>query len=393
MVNLTPHVTPGTLATPQMAIANQRALFPQVYALLQQAVADHVFPGCTFGVLAQGIDGLEIIALDAVGRQRYEEDTPLILPDTVYDLASVTKVVATTAMAMLLHERGAYDLDLPLHSILPEFGSDGQRGRVTLRHLLAHASGVPGYARLFESHSTAEGLMLACLTLPLEHAPGEYSEYSDIGFILLGKALEGIAGESIDTFCQREIFSRCNMHHSFFRPQAILKLQIPPTEDDTTFRHRVIQGEVQDENCYVLGGVSGHAGLFGNALDVLRFAATVLHTSGTSEERALFQPQTVKLFAERQELPPGSSRALGWDTPSSSHGGPSSSGTMFTSQSIGHLGYAGTSLWIDLASQVAIVLLTNRTWPSRENQKIRKVRPLFHDAVRNALKVERTNVR
>jgi CubicO group peptidase (beta-lactamase class C family) len=165
------------------------------------------------------------------------------------------------------------------------------------------------------------------------------------------------------------------MTSTCFRPPADWRPFIPPTEEDTTFRHRVIQGEVQDENCFILGGVGGHAGLFSNALDPLLYAECLL---GTSQR---FSTATVQLFTARAELPPGSSRALGWDTPSQ----PSSSGRFFSSHSAGHLGYAGTSLWIDFDRRVAVVLLTNRTWPHRNSQAIRTVRPAFHDAVMESL--------
>jgi CubicO group peptidase (beta-lactamase class C family) len=263
---------------------------------------------------------------------------------------------------------------------------DLDRARVTLRHLLAHASGLPGYARLFETERTPEALLHACLSMPLQHPPGVHSEYSDLGFILLGKALETISGESIDTFCRREVFTICGMDNTCFLPDASLRPHIPPTEKDMTFRHRVIQGEVQDENCFVLGGVSGHAGLFGNALDVLRFAAALLDSADGAHKNSLFQRETVSLFSARVALPPGSSRALGWDTPSaSSYSETSSSGTLFSAHSIGHLGYAGTSLWIDLDARIAITLLSNRTWPDRQNQAIRTLRPRFHDMICTAL--------
>ena len=318
----------------------------------------------------------------AVGRQTYAVDSPLIVPGTVYDLASLTKVVATTAMAMLLHQRGLLELDAPIVRWLPAFlQGKPERAAVTIRHLLAHSSGLAGYARLFESCATPEALWQACLAMPLEAAPGTRAEYSDIGFILLGGILERIAGEPIDLFCQREVFLPLGMKTAGFNPSAKLRNEIPPTEDDLVFRHRIIQGEVQDENCWVLGGVSGHAGLFGNAGDILAFAVAMLPAG----EGGLFTAETIETFSRRSELPAGSSRALGWDTPSF----PSSSGTMFSARSIGHLGYAGTSIWIDrgtdLVEPCAIVLLTNRTWPTRENQKIRQIRPAFHDAVRQCL--------
>jgi len=150
--------------------------------------------------------------------------------------------------------------------------------------------------------------------------------------------------------------------------------------DDTTFRRRAIQGEVHDENCYVLGGVSGHAGVFSSAIDVLGFASSILAGGRTSDGHQLFKPEIIQIFSQRQNTP-GSSRALGWDTPS----GESSSGHRFSRNSIGHLGYTGTSLWIDLEQQLAVVLLTNRTWPDRSTQAIRSVRPAFHDAIIDGL--------
>ncbi len=361
--------------------------FAPVYSLLQQAVADGVFPGCAFGVTDE--HGTRFCG--AVGRQTYAVSSPAIHPDTIYDLASLTKVIAATAMAMLLYQRKLLELDRPIVRWLPEF-LQGRRERagVTIRHLLAHSSGLAGYARLFESCCTPEALWEACLAMPLEAEPGTRAEYSDIGFILLGRVLEKIAGEPIKVFCEREIFRPLGMKAIGFNPAAAKRRAIPPSEDDLVFRHRVIQGEVQDENCFVLGGVSGHAGLFGNVDDILRFAASMQF----ADQHRLFHHDTVELFSRRSNVPPGSSRALGWDTPSS----PSSSGTMFSDRSIGHLGYAGTSLWIDRGTDrgingsteqvrpCAVVLLSNRTWPARENQKIKQLRPAFHDAVRQCLR-------
>ncbi len=318
------------------------------------------------------------MALDGVGGFTYDQPTTPVMASTVYDLASVTKVIATTSMAMLLHQDGALSLDQPLAQSLPGFAqgepAGSPRREVTLRMLLAHASGLPGYVRFFEEPGGREELLTACLKLGLVTSPGSHAEYSDPGFILLGRALEIIAGEDLESFCSREVFAPLAMTSTCFRPLADWRSLIPPTEDDTTFRHRVIQGEVQDENCFILGGVGGHAGLFSNALDPLLYAECLF-----SGQR--FTPASVQLFTARAELPPGSSRALGWDTPSP----PSSSGRFFSRHSAGHLGYAGTSLWIDFERHVAVVLLTNRTWPHRNSRAIRAVRPVFHDAVMESL--------
>jgi CubicO group peptidase (beta-lactamase class C family) len=290
---------------------------------------------------------------------------------------------------MLLYQNGQVSLEERLAQILPAFAqgeaTGGARHQVTLRMLLAHASGLPGYVRLFAGAGGREQLLDACTRLPLEAAPGSRAEYSDPGFILLGRALEVIAGEKLEVFCAREVFTPLGMTSTCFRPPAGWRSAIPPTEEDSTFRHRIIQGEVQDENCFVLGGVGGHAGLFSNALDPLLYAQCLLGHHGspgrTPQGKQLFTAETIQLFTTRAALPPASSQALGWDTPSQ----PSSSGRFFSPHTAGHLGYAGTSLWIDFERCVAIVLLTNRTWPNRQSQAIRMIRPAFHDAVMEAL--------
>ena len=308
---------------------------------------------------------------------------------TLFDLASVTKAVATTTMAMILYERGLIELDVPVSGAVPEFltGNDPRRGEVTFRMLLAHSSGLPAYEKLFLKVPGRDELLKAAFSMPLKADPGTRAEYSDIGFIILGVALERIAGEPLDTFCRREIFGPLAMSNTTFNPPRELRARIPPTADEregdvsrakprSTFRKRIIQGEVQDENAFVLGGVAGHAGLFSTAEDLARFAHTML--SGGSP---IVRPETIALFTRREGIPVGTSRALGWDTPSV----PSQSGTHFGPHSYGHLGYTGTSLWIDTDRQLSITLLTNRTWPDCSNPAIKQVRSRVHDAVIEAV--------
>jgi serine-type D-Ala-D-Ala carboxypeptidase len=359
-----------------------RQRFAAAHAVIEQAVRDRAFPGAAYGILING----EVVALDAAGQFTYDTSSPRVMPSTVFDLASLTKVMVTTAIAMALFDRGILSLDARLGEILPGFvigmipGSGKER--VTLRSLLAHSSGLPGYARLFEQHHSPEAMLRAALRLPLDVPPDTRAEYSDIGFILLGKALEVLSGDLLSRFFDREIASPLALETARFCPPADWRQQIPPTEHDTAFRHRIIQGEVQDENCFALGCAAGHAGLFADVPDVLRFAACILNEGRTLSGKQLFQPQTVKLFATRQTAPTGTTRALGWDTPSN----PSSSGNFFSPESIGHLGYTGTSLWIDPQRDLAVVLLTNRTWPDRSSDAIRAVRPAFHDAIAAGMK-------
>ena len=370
------HETTPPIARP----ADPQNRFDAVYRILDDAIAARAFPGCAFGVLAGG----SIVLQDALGRFTYEENAPIVAADTVFDVASITKVAATTAAAMLLHQRGMVNLETPLGTLLPSFLASREAGDpvrlVTLRHLLAHNSGLPGHVDFFRTATTAPALFEALLKLPLETAPGVRAEYSDPGFMLLGKALEVCLGEPLAPWIQREVFAPLGMTATGFCPAIASRRSIPPTEEDTWFRHRRIQGEVQDENAWILGGAAGHAGLFSNVPDLLRFAGEVVTAAGQVGGSRLFGAATIERFAQRQG-PEGSSWALGWDTPS----GDSTSGHFFSPHTIGHLGFSGCSLWIDLEGDVAVVLLTNRTWTDRKCQLIREVRPAFHDAVRSSL--------
>ncbi len=253
--------------------------------MLEEAIVARAFPGCAFGVLAGG----DVVLKDALGRFTFEADSQAVTAETRFDVASLTKVVATTAAAMLLVQRGQIDLQTPLCEILPEFlagrAPDDRARFVTLRHLLAHNSGLPGYAELFRTATTPESLIHACLKLPLEAEPGTRAEYSDPGFILLGKALETQMHEPLDSWLRREVFSPLKMDSTGYCPAPSERDLIPPTEMDTWFRHRLIQGEVQDENASVLRGVSGHAGLFSTIADLMRYAGEILAAAGNGMSR------------------------------------------------------------------------------------------------------------
>jgi serine-type D-Ala-D-Ala carboxypeptidase len=344
-----------------------------------RALDQFACPGAALAIAHRG----KLIALKGMGRFTYEIGSTRVTTDAIYDLASITKVVATTAACMVLYERGTFKLSQPLYEILPEFAGHGAgpqvadaRKQVTLHMLLAHSSGLPAYVKLFQTAHNKQELLRQAFETPLTAAPGTRAEYSDIGFILLGEALERLAGEPLDRFCQREIFFPLGLSRMTFCPPAEWKPLIPPTENDQTFRHRIIQGEVNDENAFVMGGVAGHAGCFSTALDVSIFAQCMLQ-GGTP----ILRPETIAIFTRREDFPSGTSRALGWDTLSQ----PSQSGKYFSPRSYGHLGYTGTSLWIDPDRQLSVTLLTNRTWPDRGSQLIKQLRPTFHDAILEAL--------
>lgn len=351
--------------------------FAKAVAVLETAADERVFPGAAFGVLHGGK-----AELGQVGRLTYAADSPAVSAETIYDIASLTKVMATTALAMRLWQRNELDLEMRVAELRPQFGeTDAERQKITLRMLLAHTSGLPAYRALYElrevqeaasAEDSARAVVDACMATPLENAPGAVANYSDIGFILLGQALKVLTGVSkFDELCAAEIFSPLSLAFTCFKPAAELRERIAPT-CDWRWRRRVLQGEVQDENCAAMGGVASHAGVFATCTDVLAFAAEVL------QPEVLFEQRTIELFSERAL----GSRALGWDTPSQ----PSQSGRYFSARSVGHLGYTGTSLWIDLKREIAIVLLTNRVYTGPEAAPadangIKRVRPAFHDAV------------
>jgi serine-type D-Ala-D-Ala carboxypeptidase len=358
---------------PSAAYQQQDAVFASAFGLLRQAIADHVFPAASVAITCRG----SLVGLKAFGRFTYEPDSAETTTGTIFDLASLTKVVATTGMAMILYQRGLLDLDFPVVAVVGEFaGEDPRRDGVTLRMLLAHSSGLPAYEKLFLRSKTRDELLAAAFATPLAADPGAKAQYSDIGFIILGVALERIADESLDHFCGHEIFGPLAMTHTAFNPPLAWRAFIPPTADDRSFRHRIIQGEVQDENASVMGGVAAHAGVFASGEDLAIFAHAML-AGGVP----IVRPETLALFTRRESSRAGTSRALGWDTPSS----PSQSGKYFSADSFGHLGYTGTSLWIDPERQLSVTLLTNRTWPDCSNQAIKQLRPRFHDAVMESL--------
>jgi serine-type D-Ala-D-Ala carboxypeptidase len=380
----------GSIPILLQAVIGQDEIFSSAFSTLREAIAQQAFPAASIAVTRAG----KLVALKSFGHLVYQEEVEgaPVLPAfgrdgitvaTLFDLASLSKVVATTAMAMILYERGRLELDAPVIGTVPEFFADAcgepdsRRRDVTFRMLLAHCSGLPAYERLFLKAHSREQLLRAAFTTSLSADPGTRAEYSDIGFIVLGAALERLAEESLETFCQREIFGPLAMTQTSFNPPSDIRPRIPPTADESQgFRKRIIQGEVQDENAYILGGVAGHAGLFSTAQDIAIFAQAMLNGGSP-----ILHPETVSLFTRRESSPRGTSRALGWDTPST----PSQSGKYFAANSYGHLGYTGTSLWIDPDRQLSITLLTNRTWPNCSAQAIRQIRPKFHDAIVGAL--------
>lgn len=355
--------------TSSARLADQATRFRKSFETIERAIAGRTFPGAALAVTLNH----EPLALAGFGQFTYNAASPKVAADTIFDIASVSKVVATTTMGMLLYERGFLDLDSPVASVLPELNNnpDPRFSQITFRMLLTHCSGFPAHVKIYEKAAGEEVFLAAC-KLPLEAAPGTRANYSDMGFILLGKALERLADEALASFCHREIFGPLGMTRTMFTPPPALRASIPPTRDASKPGGKPVQGEVDDENAAAMGGIAGHAGLFSTAGDLAVFAECLLRGG-----EPILRRETVALFTTRQNLPAGSSWALGWDTPSA----PSQSGKYLSPSAYGHLGFTGTSLWIDSERQLSITFLTNRTWPDSRSQEIKKVRPSLHNAI------------
>jgi beta-glucosidase-like glycosyl hydrolase/CubicO group peptidase (beta-lactamase class C family) len=374
--------SPAPKATPNLRL---RAGFPEeakmnpakldsVRWLMQKATRDSVFPGAVLLVARHGL----IVLDEAFGKMGYGEFARPMPLNAIFDLASVTKSVATTTACMLLYERGRLDLEAPVQKYLPEFLGTGKE-QATIRHLLTHSAGLTAYRRYFLELQTPGEIIKAILTAPLENPPGAKTVYSDLGIILLGKIVEKLSGQTLEAFCREQIFAPLKMSATGYNPPAQFLSRIPPTEFDS-WRGRLVHGQVHDENAFALGGVSGHAGLFSTARDLAIFLNMLLN-GGASEGGRLLKPETIALFTARQNVVAGSSRALGWDTAD----GKNSAGHLMRARAFGHTGFTGTSVWVDPEKNMFVILLSNRVHPTRDNQKLLAFRAQLHDAVMKAV--------
>jgi CubicO group peptidase (beta-lactamase class C family) len=351
--------------------------FSRAIDVLRSGVAARVFPGASVEVGTAA----SVAWREQIGSLAYEPDALRVSADTVFDLASLTKVVVTATAAMRLVEHGVLALDAPVSEYEPRCRA-GHLSAVTVRDLLEHASGLPAWAPLFRSQEDRQSMLSAVMTAPLEYAPRSQSIYSDLGFILLGHLLETIAGRTLDVqleeMAARWMAAGAAVLPLVFNPPASWRPRIAPTRFNE-WRDRLLVGEVDDDNAWAMRGVAGHSGLFGTAAAVGVFARGILRVlSGDREaERRFATRKTVGLFLARSTVP-GSSRALGWDRMRTT----SSCGSKMSAAAFGHTGFTGTSLWIDPEQDLYVALLTNRVHPEAgPNEPMQDVRRAFHDAL------------
>jgi serine-type D-Ala-D-Ala carboxypeptidase len=356
----------GALLDARRGVSGATMIFERAQAVLDEAHRSRVFPAATAEVgTAHGV-----LWSTAVGRLTFDEAAAPTTPDTVFDLASLTKVLSTATLAALLVDQGSITLDEPLGDFFPEWIEE-RRAAVTIRDLLEHCSGLPGHRRYFESLTGRPAYETAICREPLVYVPRMESVYSDPGFMLLGFLLETAAG-ALDAQFEAWRSASVGAAEIAFGARTEWQTRVAPTEQDP-WRGRLLVAEVHDENTAALGGVAGHAGLFGTAAAVGACARWWLRAL---DGHASLSADVARTFARRSSVP-GSSRALGWDTMLPT----SSCGAHLSPDSIGHTGFTGTSLWIDRLRDLYVVLLTNRVHPTRANEGIQDVRRAFHDAV------------
>ncbi|HEU4628734.1 MAG TPA: serine hydrolase [Gemmatimonadaceae bacterium] len=338
------------------------------------AIARRTAPAVAIAVGRYG----RLVHLKGYGHIDWAPGMPAVDARTMFDLASLTKVVATTTAAMMLEEAGLLDVDSTVAHYLPEFAAyDTLKARITLRMLLTHTGGLEAYAPLYEHYRGRAQYLEQIARRPLKSVPGTEMVYSDWDMIVLQQVLERITGEPLDVFCERRIFAPLGMHDTHFLPDPSLRPRIAATAVDTV-RGGLLWGVVHDGNAWAMGGVSGHAGLFSSAADLAVFAQFLLNGGEYGGVR-LLHPATIARWTARQDE--SSSRALGWDTPSP----PSSSGRHFSARSFGHTGFTGTSLWVDPERGLFVIVLTNRVNSEGSTTTHAALRRDVADAVQEAV--------
>ena len=351
--------------------AARAALHDTLQAILTQGVIDSAFPGA-IAVIGNHDGPLVTVA---AGHLDWAP-SPVPTDRTLWDLASLTKVVGMTSAMMQLVEQGKVDLDAPVQRYLPEW-KGANKEKVTVRDLITHRSGLPAFKTYYKLNLSPDSTLALFMNTPLDTLPGVRMVYSDIGAILLGKIVERVSGETLDRYLAEHVFRPLGMLDTQYRPDSSLLSRIAPTERDP-WRGRLVHGEVHDENAYALGGVSGHAGLFSTAHDLSRLAQAYLN-GGVLDGARLAKASTIRQFTTVEDSS-FSSRALGWDTPSDR----SSAGHFITRPAFGHTGFTGTSLWIAPQYDLYVLLLTNRVNPTRERSGIGRVRVQVADAAMKA---------
>ncbi|MCK6603470.1 MAG: serine hydrolase [Ignavibacteriaceae bacterium] len=373
--NSTVHAGFGLYLPADSVLPQREFNFSRVDELVNKSVKDSVFPGGSLVVFY----GDEAVYKKSYGRLVYADESPAVTQNTIYDLASLTKVIATTTASMILFDRGKLDIEKSVAEYLLELkGTDKEI--ITVRNLLTHESGFPAFKRFYQDFKTADEVIKDIYLTKLAYKPGSKTVYSDLGVILLGKIIERISGKTLDAFVTDEVFKPLGMSRTFYNPASDYLPDIAPTEQDNYWRMRLVRGTVHDEAAAMLNGVAGHAGLFSDAADLSKFMK-FLADGGKYDGKQIVKSSTIDYFTARQSL--RSSRGLGWDTKTDTK--KENLGKEFSNFTFGHTGFTGTSFFYDREKRIGVIFLSNRVYPTRENTKIIQFRKKLHEAVIKAV--------
>lgn len=358
--------------------------FSKIDSIVYSGIANKYYP-CAQLIIGNQYD---VLYEKSYGKFTYDENSTILQDRHLFDLASVTKVIATTSAIMFLYEQNKINLDDKVIKYLPEFDNNG-KSDITIRNLLLHNSGLKAWIPFYKYYSTKEEVLNSIYNITLEYTPETKFVYSDLNAILLGLIVEKISGKTLDVFCNDNIFYKLGMEHTRFNPDDNLKYYCVPTEFDTYWRNKQLQGEVHDEAAYILGGISGNAGLFSNIWDLHIFIRMMLnkgkyfnpYTRGLKKER-LFLENTIDLFTKKAGgFTYSNTRALGWDTKPEPTKYRIPCGESMSDNCFGHTGYTGTSVWCDTDRKIYVIFLTNRIYPTRGNEGIKEIRPDLHNEI------------
>ena len=362
--------------------------FSQVDKLIEDGIRSQAFPSA---VLVVG-NSKGIIYQNAYGRLTYGEESEATTLRTIYDMASVTKVIATTAAIMQLYDAGKIDLNAPVYNYIPEFNNNGKND-ITVFNLLVHNSGLTAWTPFYQDPNmdSPQKVKDAIYNCAKEYETGSRTLYSDYNAFLLGEIVERISGLKLDQFCKENIFNKLNMSDTYFLVPMSEDYRIAPTENDTYWRNQLLVGYVHDELAAILEGVSGNAGLFSTGPDLFKFMQMMLNNGRFTDERrmsplplqdTMFTNTTVELFTSKATgLGYANTRALGWETKPEPTKYPPACGNKFSSNCFGHTGYTGTSVWCDREKDLVVIFLTNRVYPTRSSEEVRSIRPKLHDEI------------
>jgi CubicO group peptidase (beta-lactamase class C family) len=358
--------------------------FSSIDSLVRKGIENKYFPGAQLLIGNKS----EILYYQSYGSFTYDNDSKPVDGNSIFDIASLTKVVATTPAIMLLYDLGKINLEEKVIKYLPEFNNNGKED-ITVLNLLLHNSGLKDWIPFYKTCKNKEEVYKTIFDINLNYKTGSKFVYSDLNFILLGLIIEKISGKSLDEYCKENIFEPYNMNFTMFNPPESLKKDILPTENDTYWRKKQIQGEVHDEAAYLMGGVSGNAGLFSNGKDLYKYTRTLLSGEINAitmvkplKDPDIFKISTIEYFTTKFNIAGyENKRALGWDTKPlpTSHRSPC--GELISENCFGHTGYTGTSIWCDKDRNLIIIFLTNRIYPSRDSNGMKDFRPDLHNKI------------